>query len=75
MRDAFERPAPVDGGLAMLCGPAMHPDSAPAIWREYHRPPAPPWGSYLDTTPLPLPPGGGGPMASAMDLLAKEVRA
>lgn len=60
-------PAPVDGGLAMLHGPLMHPDSAPAVWREYGRPPAPPWGSYLDTTPLPKHPDGRGPIAAAID--------
>ena len=61
MRDA-QTPAPVDGGLEMLHGPLMDPDSAPAIWREYGRPPAPPWGSYLDTTPLPKHPDGRGPI-------------
>lgn len=60
-------PAPVDGGLAMLHGPLMHPDSAPAIWREYGRPPAPPWGSYLDTTPLPRHRDRRGPFEVAMD--------
>jgi hypothetical protein len=57
-----QTPAPVDGGIGMLHGPLMDPDSDPAIWREYGRPPAPPWGSYLDTTPLPKHPDGRGPI-------------
>lgn len=51
----------------MLHGPLMHPDSPPAIWREYGRPPAPPWGSYLDTTPLPRHRDRRGPFEVAMD--------
>lgn len=54
-------------------GPMPPSDHSYWHWLEYHRPPAPPWGSYLDTTPLPLPRGGGGPFSYAMDLLAKGV--
>lgn len=69
IRDMAERqtPAPVDGGLAMLHGPLMHPDSAPAVWREYGKPPAAPWGSYLDERPLPRHPDGRGPFETAID--------
>ncbi|TDP78324.1 hypothetical protein DEU31_1775 [Brachybacterium sp. AG952] len=67
-------PAPVDGGIGMLHGPLMDPDSDPAIWREYGRPPAPPWGSYLDETPLPMHPDRRGPVAVAMDTLLGVTR-
>lgn len=65
-------PAPVDGGLAMLHGPLMHPDSAPAIWREYGRPEPMPWGSYLDETPLPVHPDGRGPIAVMHDMIEQH---
>lgn len=54
-------------------GPMPPSDHPYWVWREYHRPPAPPWGSYLDETPLPLPPGGGGPFSHAMDVVAQGV--
>lgn len=62
-------PAPVSDGLATWCGPLMHPDSPEAVWREYGRPPAPPWGSYLDTTPLPMHPDGRGPITVMHDMI------
>ncbi|GAB2535210.1 hypothetical protein [Brachybacterium huguangmaarense] len=69
MRDLHEAEVPVDGGLAMLHGPQMDPDSWPAIWREYDRPEPGPWGSYLDTSLLPPRRDGRGPVALAMDIL------
>lgn len=75
--DLHQTPAPVDGGLAMLHGPLMDPDSPPAIWREYGKPPAAPWGSYLDTRPLPKHPDGMRGMArvyAESDRLRGEVR-
>lgn len=63
-------PAPVSDGLASWQGPLMHPDSPEAVWREYGRPPAPPWGSYLDETPLPMPPDRRGPITVMHDALA-----
>lgn len=67
--DDNQVPAPVDGGVLAMNGPMPHPDSPAAIWREYGRPPAPPWGSYLDETPLPKHPDGRGPIAVMHDAI------
>lgn len=74
-RESLEQnmvPAPVDGGVLAMNGPMPHPDSPAAIWREYGRPPAPPWGSYLDETPLPMPPGGRGPITVMHDMIQQH---
>lgn len=72
-------PAPVDlrqarsdGDLSwpLYYGPEPtldHPLHPLSDWNAYGRPPAPPWGSYLDTTPLPKHPDGRGPFEVAMD--------
>lgn len=65
-------PARVSDGLASWCGPLMHPDSPEALWREYGRPPAAPWGSYLDTTPLPMHPDRRGPIAVMHDMIRQH---
>lgn len=70
--DLHQTPAPVDGGLAMLHGPLMDPDSPPAIWREYGKPPAAPWGSYLDTSPLPVHSDGRGPITVMHDMIEQH---
>lgn len=70
MRELHDTPAPVDGGLEAMCGPAMDPDSPEAIWREYDRPEPGPWGSYLDTSPLPRHPDRRGPIACMVDTIA-----
>lgn len=61
-------PADVDGGLSRLELPLppedhyLHPFSD---FNLYGRPPVPPWGSYLDRTPLPKHPDG----RSALDCM------
>lgn len=82
MPEIFDRPAPVDlrdmGIMRCDMGPVppldhwAHPLSD---FNLYDRPEPGPWGSYMDVEPLPLPPGGGGPIACAMDLITKGVRA
>lgn len=80
MPETFDRPAPVDAredGLRRWdfgpVPPLDHPRHPTSDWHLYDCPEPGPWGSYLDTEPLPLPPGGGGPIAYAMDLVARGV--
>jgi hypothetical protein len=47
--------------------PAQHPLHPVSDWNLYGRPEPAPWGSYLDTRPLPLPRDRRGPIAVAMD--------
>lgn len=75
-RQSTETPAPVDmreDGVIVLgpLPPIDHPGHPVSDWNLYGRPPAAPWGSYLDTSLLPLPPGGKGPLGYAMDAIAE----
>lgn len=51
-------------------GPVPPPGHDYWLWVEYGRPQEPPWGSYLDATPLPKHPDRRGPLAYALDAIA-----
>lgn len=77
-----DTPAPVDGRVDGLwtfdyapMPPVDHPMHPLSDWNLYGRPEPAPWGSYMDTRPLPLPRNGRGPIAYAMDVVAQGVRA
>ncbi|WP_158239404.1 hypothetical protein [Brachybacterium sp. UMB0905] len=71
-------PAPVDyrddDPRLLELGPAVpvdHPGHPCSDWNLYGRPAPAPWGSYMDTTPLPLPRDRRGPIATALDTAAR----
>lgn len=70
-------PAPVDlNAIPLLVMGPMPTEDSPfhphSDWNLYDRPPAPPWGSYLDTTPLPKHPDGRGPITVMHDMIARH---
>lgn len=49
--------------------PVTHPRHPLSDWNLYGRPEPAPWGSYMDTTPLPMARDGRGPITVMHDTI------
>lgn len=52
--------------------PADHPCHPFSDWSLYGRPEPSPWGSYMDTTPLPMARDGRGPITVMHDMIQQH---